>query len=56
MVPVLRIPLSVKGQALVDYALIIMLVALVAITGLTIFGEGVQSLFLAVLEKFRGSR
>ena len=45
---------SEEGQALVDYALLIMLVALVVISALTMFGGGVQSMFQTVVDRFRG--
>jgi Flp pilus assembly pilin Flp len=40
------------GQALVEYGLILMLVALVAITGLTILGTDVSAMLEEVGEKF----
>jgi pilus assembly protein Flp/PilA len=49
----MRKPSSEEGQALVDYALLIMLVALVVIGALTAFGGVVQGLLQSVVDRFR---
>lgn len=41
-----------RGQSLVEYALIIVLVAVVAVTGLTVFGNGVVNLYQRVVTSF----
>ena len=40
------------GQGLVEYGLIILLVALVVVSGLTIFGNNVASFFTKASENF----
>jgi Flp pilus assembly pilin Flp len=41
-----------KGQSLVEYALILVLVAAVAVTGLTVFGGGVANLYQTIVTSF----
>ncbi len=42
------VPCPEQGQGLVEYGLILMLVALVVIGGLSLFGGGVSVLFSAI--------
>jgi Flp pilus assembly pilin Flp len=37
-----------EGQSLVEYALILVLIAAIAVTGLTLFGGGVVNLFQTI--------
>jgi Flp pilus assembly pilin Flp len=41
-----------EGQSLVEYALILVLVAAIAVTGLTVFGGGVVNLFQRIVTDF----
>jgi pilus assembly protein Flp/PilA len=41
-----------EGQGLVEYALILVLVAVVAVVGLTLFGGGVANLFRTIVTSF----
>jgi len=41
-----------EGQGLVEYALILVLVAAVAVAGLTIFGGGVANLYQTIVTSF----
>jgi Flp pilus assembly pilin Flp len=41
-----------EGQGLVEYALILVLVAAVAVTGLTLFGGGVANLYQTIVTSF----
>jgi pilus assembly protein Flp/PilA len=41
-----------EGQGLVEYALILVLVAAVAVAGLTMFGGGVVSLYQTIVTSF----
>ena len=40
-----------QGQGLVEYALLILLVAIAVIIGLALFGEGVSVLYTAIIEQ-----
>jgi len=40
-----------EGQALVEYALIIALIALLAVGGLTLAGQNVNSMFSSIADK-----
>jgi Flp pilus assembly pilin Flp len=42
-----------EGQALVEYALIISLIALIAIGGLTLAGDKVGSMFSSIADQIR---
>jgi pilus assembly protein Flp/PilA len=41
-----------EGQGLVEYALILVLVAAVAVAGLTVFGGGIANLFQTIVTNF----
>jgi pilus assembly protein Flp/PilA len=41
-----------RGQGLVEYALIILLVAVITMAGLTLFGSSVNSMFTSVAASF----
>ena len=45
-------PISIKGQGLVEYALILVLVAVVVIIVLAIFGPAVGSAFSSIMDPF----
>jgi pilus assembly protein Flp/PilA len=49
------IPKTKKGQALVEYALIIGLVAVVLIAALTALGGGISEVFNDIQTKLRGA-
>ena len=43
------------GQSLVEYALVIGVIALLAIAGLTAFGNGISQLFSSILSRVTGA-
>jgi pilus assembly protein Flp/PilA len=45
---------SEKGQGLVEYALILVLIALAVILGLRLFGVTIQDLYQNVVDSFAG--
>ena len=44
-----------SGQSLVEYALVIGVIALLAIAGLTAFGTGISQLFSSMLSRVTGA-
>lgn len=48
----LRISESEEGQAMVEYALLLSLVAMAAIVGVQIFGHGLAALYQSILTKY----
>ena len=46
---------ALPGQSLVEYALVIGVIALVAIAGLTAFGNGIAQVFTTILGRVTGA-